>query len=86
MVSGVRNRQVDLARLAADLAAAKVELLSAQCAVDRVRLQFSVQDVAAHGDRQVLKRAVDSAAALHRFFSQVAAEISQHENTDNGGA
>lgn len=49
MVPAVK-KQIDLTRLRADLAAAGVELLSAQCAADPVRLQYSPEDVAAHGE------------------------------------
>jgi hypothetical protein len=83
MVFGVR-KQIDVARLMADLSAAKVELLSAQCAADRIRLQYSPQDVAAFGDRQALKRAIASAEALHHFFSQIGAHIKDEEDAGNG--
>jgi uncharacterized protein YlxW (UPF0749 family) len=82
MVPGVR-KQIDVARLTADLSAAKVELLSAQCAVDRVRLQYSPQDIAAFGDRQVLKRTLSSAEALYRFYSQIDAHI---KNVEDAGS
>jgi hypothetical protein len=83
MVSAAKT-QVDVNRLAADLAAAKVELLSAQCAVDRVRLQYSPQDIAAFGEPQVLKRIIASAEALSKFFSQIEAQIKQKEGTAKG--
>jgi len=83
MVSAVK-KQIDLTRLRADLAAAGVELLSAQCAADRVRLQYSPEDVAAHGEQRALKRAVASVQALHEFFSQVAAQIKIQEEHRNG--
>src|SRR6266567_9029198 len=67
MVSGSK-KQIDIARLKADLAAASVELLSAHCAADRVRLQYSPQDIVAFGERQALKRAIASVEALHDFF------------------
>ena len=51
MVPGTK-KQVDIARLKADLAAASVELLSAHCAADRVRLQYSTQDVVTFGERR----------------------------------
>jgi len=76
MVSGTR-KQIDLVRLNADLAAAAVELLSAHCATDRVRLQFAPQDVAAFGDRPALRRAIASAEAVHSFFSQIASQFSR---------
>lgn len=81
MVQAVK-KQIDIPRLRAELSAAKVELLSAQCAADRIRLQYSPQDIAAFGERQTLKRAIASAEALHRFFSQIAAQIDPEEALD----
>ncbi len=65
------SKQINVPRLKADLAAATVELLSAHCATDRVRLQYSPQDIVAHGERAVLKKAIAFAGALHDFFSQI---------------
>jgi hypothetical protein len=81
MVPAVK-RQIDRNRLRADLAAASVEMLSAQCATDRVRLQYSLQDIAVFGDPQALKRAIASAESMHNFFSQVAAEM-RRQREDN---
>ena len=81
MVPAVK-RQIDMNRLRADLAAAGVEMLSAQCATDRVRLQYSLQDIAVFGDPQALKRAIASAESMHNFFSQVAAEV-RRQREDN---
>jgi len=78
MVSGSK-KQIDIGRLKADLAAASVELLSAHCAADRVRLQYSPQDIVAFGERRMLQRAIASAEALHSFFSQVQAQINHEE-------
>lgn len=74
------NKKVDVARLKADVAAAGVELLSAHCAADRIRLQYSPQDVVAFGERAALKRAIASAEALYRFFSQIDAHIKHKED------
>lgn len=63
------KKHVDIARLQADLAAAGVEILSAQCAADRVRLQYSLEDIIAFVERGTLKKAITSAHALYRFFS-----------------
>ena len=83
MVSAVR-KQIDVNRLMADLTAAKVELLSAQCAADRVRLRYSPEDIAAFGDPQTLKRVIASAEALHSFFSQIRAQIEHKEDAAGG--
>ena len=76
------RKQIDIARLKADLAAAGVELLSAHCAADRVRLQYSPHDIVAFGDRQALKRAIASVEALHRFFSQTETHINHREDAN----
>jgi hypothetical protein len=82
MVPAVK-KQIDTARLTADLAAAAVELLSAQCAADRLRLQYSPQEIARLGDMQTLQRAITSAEALHRFFSQISALIQHKDGARN---
>ena len=82
MVPAVK-KQVDVIRLKAELAAAGVELLSAQCAADRVRLQFSVHDIATFGEARMLKRAIASAEALHQFFSQIDAQLKRQEADGN---
>jgi hypothetical protein len=85
MVPAVKaKKHVDVARLAADLAGAKVELLSAQCATDRIRLQFSPQEVAAFGDRHTLQQAIASVEAVYNFFSQIGAQIRRAEEPVNG--
>ena len=83
MVPAVR-KQIDINRLMADLTAAKVELLSAQCAADRIRLQYSPQDIVAFGEPQTLKRIIASAEALHSFFSQIDAQIKQKYDAAEG--
>src|SRR6476619_6730678 len=42
------QKQINVVRLKADIAAASVEILSAHCAVDRVRLNYSPKDVVSH--------------------------------------
>ena len=73
------KKQLDVVRLKADLAAAAVELLSAQCAADRVRLQYSPHDIVTFGERTALKRAIASVEAMHHFFSQIDAQIKHKE-------
>ena len=76
------DKNVDVARLKADIAAAAVELLSAHCAADRVRLQYSPKDIVSFGERAALKRAISSAEALYRFFSQIEAHINGLEQRE----
>jgi len=76
------KRQIDVTRLRADLAAASVELLSAQCAADRVRLQYSPQDIVAFGEAKALKRAIAAVESLHSFFSQITAAINSQDGNN----
>lgn len=76
------SKQIDVPRLQADLAAASVELLSAHCATDRVRLQYSPRDVVAHGQRDGLKKAIAYVQALHDFFSQIDHQIKLAEKAE----
>jgi hypothetical protein len=79
MMSGVK-KQPDVPRLMAELTALKVELLSAQCAMDRVRLQYSPHDIVMLADRQALKRVIASGEALHDFCSQIQAQMKYQDN------
>jgi hypothetical protein len=74
------KKQIDVGRLKAELAAAGVELLSAHCATDRIRLQYSPQEVVAFGERTALKKAIASAEALYRFFSQIKTQLKHTED------
>ena len=81
MVPAVKKK-IDVNRLRADLASAGVELLAAQCAADRVRLQYSAQDIVSFGERQALKRAIAAVESLHTFFSQISTHIRHQENAN----
>lgn len=75
MLNDESRRQSEIARLSSDLRTAKIELLSAQCAADRLRLQYSVADIVSFGERQALKGAIASAASLYRFFATIESEV-----------
>jgi len=76
------KKQAEVARLASDLRTAKIELLSAQCAADRLRLQYSMADIISFGERQALKSAIASAGALCRFFSCLENQLKQAEGQE----
>jgi hypothetical protein len=71
MLNDESRRQAGVGRLISDLRAAKVELLSALCAADRLRLQYSVADIVSLGEPHTLKGAIASASALCRFFASI---------------
>lgn len=74
------KKPTEVAKLIADLRSAKVELLSAQCAVDRLRLQYPISDIVAYGERQTLERALASVRALSRFFGEIESQLKPQEN------
>lgn len=80
MQSGSR-KQADVTRLKADVTAAGVEILSAHCAADRVRLQYSPEDIVAFSERSTLKKAIASSQALYRFFSLLEVQLKRTENS-----
>jgi hypothetical protein len=73
------SKPIDVARLKADLTAAGVEILSAHCAADRVRLRYSPEDIVAFGERNTLRRAITSSLALYQFFSQLETHLRQSD-------
>jgi hypothetical protein len=75
------KKNLDVIRLKSDLAAAGIELLSAQCAADRVRLQYSPHDIVTFGERSALKRSIASAQALCHFFAEIEAHIRHREDS-----
>lgn len=77
MQSGSK-KHVDVTRLEADVAAAGVEILSAHCAVDRIRLQYSPHDIVKFTERHTLKKAIASAEAVHRFLALIEHELKNH--------
>lgn len=82
MLNDEARRQAGIARLASDLRTANIELLSAQCAADRLRLQYSVADIVSFGEPRVLKCAIASAEAVSRFFSSIAEQIRRVEQSE----
>jgi hypothetical protein len=82
MLSDEFRRQAAISRLASDLRSAKIELLSAQCAADRLRLQYSIAEIVSFGERQALKGAIASAGALCRFFSSIEDQLKQAEQQE----
>jgi hypothetical protein len=78
------TRPAGVGRLISDLRAAKVELLSAQCAADRLRLQYSVADIVSFGEPQTLQGAIASASALCRFFASIQERMNQDQMKQAG--
>jgi hypothetical protein len=67
--------RVAIAQLNSELRNAQLELLSAECATDRLRLRFSAELVVRHGQRDVLRKAVASATALHEYYGDIVRNV-----------
>src|ERR1700756_2263357 len=63
--------RVAVVQLNTELRRAELELLSAECATDRLRLRFSVQDIAHFAKREILRKAIDLAGSLHGYYSSL---------------
>jgi hypothetical protein len=82
MLNDELSKRMGVARLISDLRTAKVELLSAQCATDRLRLQYSVAEIVSFGEPHALKGAIASASALCRFFASIEHQMKQAESRE----
>jgi hypothetical protein len=67
--------RVAIVQMNAELRHAQLELLSAQCATDRLRLRFSAEDIACHAQRDVLRKALSSANALSDYYNSIARQV-----------
>jgi hypothetical protein len=64
-----------IVRLTADLRTVEVELLSAMCAADRLRLHYSTEDIARFGERHILQKAISAVESLSSYFSSIARKV-----------
>lgn len=67
--------RVESQRIMNDVYAAYIEVLSAACAVDRIRLRYSLEDIAKYCDSSLVMKAVESTNLICRFFSQLESRL-----------
>jgi hypothetical protein len=67
--------RVAIVQMNADLRHAQLDLLSAQCATDRLRLRFSVEDLARYGEKDVLRKTIGTAVALNDYYLSIQNEM-----------
>lgn len=63
--------RVAIVQMNAELRHAQLELLSAQCATQQLRLRFSAEDLARYAQRDLLKKALDAASGLHDYYLSI---------------
>src|ERR1700676_467965 len=67
--------RVSIAQMNSELQHAQLELLSAHCAVHQLRLRFSADDLARFGQRDILRKSVQAASALHEYYTSIEKRI-----------
>jgi hypothetical protein len=67
--------RLSIAQMNSELQHAQLELLSSHCATHQLRLRFSAEDLARFGQRDILRKSVQSAAALSEFYSSIEKKI-----------
>ena len=78
--------RLSIAQMNSELQHAQLELLSAHCATHQLRLRFSTEDLARFGQRDILRKSVQSAAALSEFYSSIEKKIPAIEAGPDGCA
>jgi len=77
--------RVAILQMNAELRHAQLEMLSAQCATDRLRLRYTVEDIAHHAQRDVLRKAWSSANALFEYYNSIARQVSEPDVMEKPG-
>lgn len=75
--------RVAIAQMNSELQHAQLELLSAHCAAHQLRLRFSADDLARFGQRDILRKSVQAAAALSEYYSSIEKKIPAVEAAAN---
>lgn len=67
--------RVALVQMNAELRHAQLEMLSAQCATDRLRLRYSTEQIARHAQRDILRKAWAAANSLFEYYSSIVKQM-----------
>ena len=63
--------RVAIMQMNEDLRGAQLELLSAHCATHQLRLRYTLEDLARFGQRDVLRKSVETARALNQYYASL---------------
>ena len=67
--------RVSIARMNSELQHAQLELLSAHCATHQLQLRYTTDDLARFGQRDILRKSVQAAAALSEYYVSIEKRI-----------
>jgi hypothetical protein len=71
--------RVAIVRMNSELQHAQLELLSAHCATHQLRLRYSSDDLARFGQRDILRKSIETAAALSEYYTSIEKKIPRTE-------
>jgi len=77
--------RVAILQMNAELRNAQLEMLSAQCATDRLRLHYSAETIARHAQREILHKACSSANALYQYYDSLTQQLPPPDETEKSG-
>lgn len=77
--------RVALVQMNTELRHAQLEMLSAQCATDRLRLRYSTEQLARHAQRDVLRKAWTAASSLFEYYSSIVKQMPERETRETSG-
>jgi hypothetical protein len=76
--------RVAIVQMNADLRHAQLELLSAQCATDRLRLRYSPGDLARYSEKDLLRKAIGAATAISDYYHSIQSELPEEPHRLTG--
>ncbi len=71
--------RVAIVQMNAALRHAQLELLSAHCVTHQLRMRFSIEDLARHGQRDILRKSVETARFLSEYYCSIQDQIPSEE-------
>jgi len=78
--------RVAVVQMNSELRQTQLEMLSAQCATDRLRLRYTAEEIARHGQRDLLRKAWASANALAEYYNAIAQHLPDRDSFEKSGA
>ncbi|HEY6302927.1 MAG TPA: hypothetical protein VIX14_07655 [Terriglobales bacterium] len=74
-----------IAEMNSELQHAQLELLSAHCATQQVRLRFTIENLARYGRRDVLRKSAETAGALSEYYSSLQEKLRREDAISTSG-
>jgi hypothetical protein len=70
-VTDKSDDNISVVQINSELRHAQLELISAHCASHRMGKRFSTEQLARYGQRDVLRKSIETANALNEYYSSI---------------